>query len=586
MKSKQTFYDWCIENNKQDLLSEWHKTRNDSLTPYDVSVGSNKTVWWQKHYIDPSTNKEFLFEWRSTPNNRKHGRECPYLCTPPKVVYPGFNDLQTKNPETAKYWHPSKNGTLTPSDVFSQSGKKVWWFLSYDDPNNGNHFNFEWNMSIQGMTQRTEKCPYLTNDKIWKGFNDLATLYPKLVDEWSSENGVKPDELLPGSPKKVKWVCQKYPEHKWEANINSRTRLKSGCPYCAGQKVMEGFNDLATTEPWLAKEWSEENIIKPTQITRGSVKKIKWVCPINSSHKYESTPNDRTGGKGCPYCAGRRVLKGDNDLQTLYPDIAKEWDYAKNGRLKPTEITAHNMKKVWWRCQKGHSYDMEVANKIKDGIECPICSNRRLLKGYNDLATLYPDIAKEWSDENEISADAVVAGSTRRGVWICSKNSSHKWETTVSNRTFSKTGCPFCNASHGEILISNTLLKLGVNFEIQYRFEDCRIIKTLPFDFAVIKSGKILLIEYDGMQHFDAKDFFGGIAGFRELQIRDSTKNKYCAENNIPLLRIPYTFEPQRDQEKIEVMVREFINEGKIPNEILNFYKQRPGNTYYKLSCL
>ncbi len=582
MAAKQTFYDWCIENDKQELLSEWHKAKNGSLTPRDILARSNKAVWWQKYYDDSYTKKRFLFEWQATPNNRKRGTKCPFLCNPPKYIYPGFNDLQTKDPQTAKYWHPIKNGKLTPSDVFPQSRKKVWWYLPYDDPNSGKHFDFEWELSIQNMTQRTEKCPYLTNDKILKGFNDLATLFPNLAEEWSPENTIEADEISPESPKKVKWVCQKHPGHKWEANINLRTRNKSGCPYCANQKVMQGYNDLATTEPVIANEWSAENKIKATEVTRGSTLKIKWICSKNSAHKYIATVNDRTTGKSCPYCAGRRVLKGDNDLETLYPDIAVEWDYVKNGKLMPTEITAHNMRKIWWKCSKGHSYDMAVANKIKEGINCPFCSNRRLLKGYNDLMTSHPDIAKEWSDENKIPADEIITGSGQRGIWICSKNPSHKWEATVSSRTFNKTGCPFCNASHGENLISNILLKMAVNFTIQYRFENCYAIKALPFDFAVVKSGQIYLIEYDGIQHFDKVDLFGGMEYFKNVQSHDNKKNKYCKENDIPLLRIPYIFEPQEDQEKIERMVLEFIEEGKIPDEIINFYKQQLGNNYCK----
>lgn len=577
---KETFYDWCIKNNRQDLLLEWHKTRNGSLTPYNISAGSNRKIWWQKHYIDTDTNKEFTFEWVATPNNRRR-RKCPYLCSPPKSIYVGFNDLQTKDPETAKYWHPTKNGALMPTDVFQQSGKKVWWYFPYDDPITKKHFDFEWKSSIQSMTERAEKCPYLANDKIWKGFNDLATRFPKLVEEWSSENTISPDEILPGSPKKVKWVCRKHPEHKWEANINSRTRLNSGCPYCANQKVMKGFNDLATTNPILATEWSNENKIRPTEVTHGSTLKIKWVCPQNPHHKYVAAINDRTSGKDCPYCAGRRVLKGDNDLLTLYPEAAAEWDYEKNGKLKPTEITAHNMRKVWWKCPNGHSYDMEVANKIKGGINCPICSNRRLLKGYNDLATLYPDIAKEWSDENDIPANEIIAGSGKRGVWICNQDPSHKWEATVSNRTYLKTGCPFCNTSHGEQLISSFLSNKNIDFKTEYRFEKCRSKKALPFDFAVRKENEIYLIEYDGEQHFNEKDYFGGAEAFNLLREHDNAKNNFCADNKILLLRIPYIYDPINDKLKIESFINEFLNSGTIAIEILRFYKEQINNNYY-----
>lgn len=100
---------------------------------------------------------------------------------------------------------------------------------------------------------------------------------------------------------------------------------------------------------------------------------------------------------------------------------------------------------------------------------------------------------------------------------------------------------------------------MNVSFQIQYRFEDCYAMKASPFDFAVITSGSIHLIEYDGVQHFDEKDFFGGSSGFQILRDHDNAKNKYCAENNIPLLRIPYSYNPQRDQAKIEEAARGFL---------------------------
>lgn len=168
-------------------------------------------------------------------------------------------------------------------------------------------------------------------------------------------------------------------------------------------------------------------------------------------------------------------------------------------------------------------------------------------------------------------------------ILVCRINSKYKWESTVSNRTFNKTGCPFCNVSYREILISSILSKRAVNCQIQYRFEDCYAIEILPFDFAAIKSERVHLIEYDGIQHFAEKEFFDGSAGFKVLRNHDDTKNKYCAENGIPLLRILYIYDLQRDQAKIEEIVRGFVEKNEIPDEILNFYKQQPGNTEYLL---
>ena len=81
-------------------------------------------------------------------------------------------------------------------------------------------------------------------------------------------------------------------------------------------------------------------------------------------------------------------------------DLMKEWDYEKNSLigLAPEKLLSKSNKKAWWKCKKGHSWQMEIFHR-SDGRKCPYCTNRRVLIGFNDLNTLFPDIAKEWNDE-------------------------------------------------------------------------------------------------------------------------------------------------------------------------------------------
>lgn len=59
---------------------------------------------------------------------------------------------------------------------------------------------------------------------------------------------------------------------------------------------------------------------------------------------------------GCPICAGKVVIPGENDLASQYPEVAQEWDTEKNGTLTPQQVTASSNRKAWWRCRLGHSY--------------------------------------------------------------------------------------------------------------------------------------------------------------------------------------------------------------------------------------
>ena len=77
-------------------------------------------------------------------------------------------------------------------------------------------------------------------------------------------------------------------------------------------------------------------------------------------------------GEGCPICAGKKVLVGFNDLSTVCPDVAKTWNYPKNGDALPTHITAHSNKKFWWICEHGHEWEAKVCNRV-NGRGCPEC---------------------------------------------------------------------------------------------------------------------------------------------------------------------------------------------------------------------
>lgn len=161
--------------------------------------------------------------------------------------------------------------------------------------------------------------------------------------------------------------------------------MGQSCPYCAGQKVISGFNDLETKFPNIAKEWDyNKNKENPTEVMSGSDKKVWWICP--KGHNYYASISHRTGkeGRGCPICVNKKVLIGYNDLKTLYPHLVDEWDYEKN-IIKPEEITPGSLRKVWWICPKGHSYDAQLRSRTILGTKCPVCNGKRVLEGFNDF---------------------------------------------------------------------------------------------------------------------------------------------------------------------------------------------------------
>ena len=147
----------------------------------------------------------------------------------------------------------------------------------------------------------------------------------------------------------------------------------------------------------------------------------------------------------CPYFSNYKVLKGFNDLATIYPEIAKEWHTTKNGGLKPDEFGAGTDKKVWWKCDKGHEWEATIVTRTHYEASCPVCANRKLLVGYNDLATTYPEIAKEWhpNKNRNLKPTDLMAGANKKVWWKC--EAGHEWEALVASRTMQHQNCPYCS---------------------------------------------------------------------------------------------------------------------------------------------
>lgn len=203
-----------------------------------------------------------------------------------------------------------------------------------------------------------------------------------------------------------------------------------------------GVNDLATTHPTLSKEWDYEKNdgYTPTDFSKGSTKKVWWKC--EKGHSWSAVIYSRANGKGCPYCASNKVLPGFNDLATVCPEVVKEWDYKKNGTIRPEMVFPYSGKKAWWICEKKHSWQAVIASRA-GGKGCPYCNNRQLLVGYNDLKTVRSDLAAELhpAKNGDIRADEILAGVHRNLWWVCDKG--HEWKANVVNR-MNGTGCPYC----------------------------------------------------------------------------------------------------------------------------------------------
>ena len=195
----------------------------------------------------------------------------------------------------------------------------------------------------------------------------------------------------------------------------------------------------------LLAEWdSERNLpLTPETVSRGSKRRVFWRCA--NGHSWQAAVHTRSGsGTGCPYCSGRLPVPGETDLATRYPDLAAEWHPTKNGDLTPSDVLPGSHRLVWWQCPHGHEWRAQIKSRVS-GAGCPVCSNRALLRGVNDLVTNNPELARQWhpTKNGDLTPADVVPGTRRKVWWVCDKG--HEWRAAVSARV-NGSGCPVCTS--------------------------------------------------------------------------------------------------------------------------------------------
>jgi len=274
--------------------------------------------------------------------------------------------------------------------------------------------------------------------------NAMLKVRPELFDEWdfrkNNELGLNIYKATKGSHKVVWWICSKC-SSSFNSQITDRTR-GNNCPFCASQRVNH-TNSLATLRPDLANEWHplKNGELTPNDVLCGSGKKVWWKCQLG--HEWEAVVNNRIKGQGCPYCSGRRVIKGYSDLYTTNPEMEYYWNKEKNTEIKMSDVTKGSHIEAWWKCDKCKSdFKTEIILMVKY-FNCPYCSGKRV-NSTNSLASLNPSLASEWhpTKNDDLTPHNVTCNNGNKVWWL--GECGHEWDAKITSR-HNGIGCPYCS---------------------------------------------------------------------------------------------------------------------------------------------
>lgn len=211
-------------------------------------------------------------------------------------------------------------------------------------------------------------------------------------------------------------------------------------------------------------------------------------------------------------------------------------DIEKHGSKLISSEYVNNETKIEIECDCGNKFkamyrDIKASNRYK----CPKCNNRPTFT-YKEVEDFI-----ESKGCKLISEEYVNNMSPLNIECKCGRRFNRKFNTFKDGKSYY---CKHCSngSSKGEDEIEEYLIENNITYETQKRFDGCKFKRKLPFDFAIFENNKLkCLIEYDGRQHYEIVKAFGGLDGFIGTKIRDTVKNEYCKNNNIKLIRIPYT---------------------------------------------
>ena len=356
--------------------------------------------------------------------------QCP-ICSG-TVLKKGSNDLATIYPAVILFWDYEKN-EKRPDQVLATLDNSYHFVCS-----NGHHFK----CTLRELVENDFHCPVCEGKRVDPEKTSLQALNPELASEFSVNNKSTASQIAFDTSKKVLWTCPTCGED-YLYPVNERKIGDNSCPYCNHTKLKSGVNDLTITNPQLASEFSPRNDKKANEVGEWQKYEVFWICPTCKQEFRREVRKMAAGFDECPICTGRVAIEGYNSLADEHPDIPFIWS-EKNDK-KPTEVTSISSYDAIWYCPTcKQEFRREVRKVVDDEFECPICTGKTVVAGYNSLEDEYPEIAKRWAESNDRLPSEVLSSHIYRAEWVC-PTCGGKYTASVRDVVNGLAECPYCN---------------------------------------------------------------------------------------------------------------------------------------------
>lgn len=410
-----------------DLLKEWSFDLNKE-DPYQIACHSNKKYYWrcEKGHV-----------WDDIINHRtSRNSKCPYCQN--KRVLKGFNDFLSLYPGLADEWDQEKN-SLKPDEVTAGSGRTVWWKC----PNGHDSYK----ASI--VNRRHGSGCHVCNTMLQTSFPEQAILFyikklfPDSLNKYKKlfNSSMELDIFIPS-----KRIAIEYDGLAWHNTEKSKKREETKYRICKDNniflyRIREESTDCENADKlFTIPAFSYDNCSPLNGVIKSIIEDIS-----DDSNLMVDIQNDILE------ILKYRIIKLEDSLAFLYPDISKEWHPSLNNGLKPENVLPGTSLKVWWRCSKGHEWKGSVVTRTK-GHGCDICAREQRKITYHSVRLqtrkllIGCDCVLDWDyTKNNHGPEYYTKGSGEKVWWKCHK-CGHEWKTAICNRTRDyKNGCPACS---------------------------------------------------------------------------------------------------------------------------------------------